>query len=103
MDLQAVGYRLYGFRTNDRKFLTFPAPHFWQFGYQYYDLENDPGETEVLSMWSAGFLESRGILKDLRRSSEELRPQLGETVVVGDEQDDEMIERLKSLGYLGGN
>ena len=102
MDLQAVGNHLYGVRTNEEKFLTFPTPHFWQFGYQFYDLRNDPAESNVLSMWSSGSLKSRRMLRDLRRQSEDLRATLGQTVVVGSDDDDELIERLKSLGYLGG-
>jgi arylsulfatase A-like enzyme len=102
MDLQAVGHHLFGVRTNESKFVTFPTPHFWQYGYQYYDLRNDPAERNVLSMWSGGFLTHRAMLKDLRRRSDELRGVLGQTVVVGSDDDDELIERLKSLGYLGG-
>ncbi len=103
MDLQVFDYELIGMRTNERKFLTFPTKHFWQYGYQHYDLKNDPAERTVLPVWSGGFFTSRATLNELREAADELRPSLGRTVVEGSEEDDELIERLKSLGYLGGN
>jgi arylsulfatase A-like enzyme len=96
-------HKLYGVRTNEKMFLTFPTPHFWQFGYQYFDLEKDPGEHNVLPVWSSGLFEARGKLKRLRGDSEALANRLGETVVEGPAMDDEQRERLKSLGYLGGH
>ena len=102
MDLQVARHQLYGVRVDGKKFLNFPTRRFWQYGFQYFDLREDPAERNRLPLWSGGLLGARRDLADLREQSEELRSGLGETIVVGGEADDEVIERLKSLGYLGG-
>jgi arylsulfatase A-like enzyme len=89
-------------RTNRSKFIGFPASHWWQFGYQYFDLERDPGERKVLSPWAGGFIEARGTLARLTRDAAAFGEQLGERVVATPKTDPELEERLRSLGYVGG-
>lgn len=101
-DLSVTGMReLHAVRTNDSKYVSFPTPHWWQVGYQYFDLERDPGETTRLPMWSSGWLDSRRTLARLRRESQETSRRLGETVLPAEPLDDEMLQRLRSLGYVG--
>lgn len=97
------GPRLSGVRTNRFKFVSFPTRHWWQVGYQFFDLEADPGETRVLSRWSGGYSEMKRTLARLRGDAEALRVRLGETAVRGVPLDEEQKERLRGLGYLDGD
>jgi len=101
-DLDVAGVReLHAVRTNRSKYVSFPTPHWWQIGYQYFDLERDPGERDLLPVWSEGWFESRRTLGRLRDDSRALAERLGETVVPTAPLDDEMLDRLRSLGYVG--
>ncbi|MBP7147823.1 MAG: sulfatase [Acidobacteria bacterium] len=101
-DLQARGKpRLQAVRTNETKFIKFPTAHWWQFGYQYFDLQEDPGEHEVLPLWSPGLWQARSELKRLRADSIALASRLGGTSAEGPQTLNELKDRLRSLGYVG--
>ena len=101
-ELHTAKRQLFGVRTERSKFISFPTPHWWQFGYQYFDLESDPGERDVLPVWSRGLLAARSTLGRLREDADALRKRLGDTAVPGAEIDEEQRERLRSLGYIDG-
>ena len=103
-DLQNRPPQLYAVRTNSHMFIAAQVGHGSQvkFGYQFYDLERDPGERTPLPQGSSGSPEAYGTLNALCRQSGAVRALLGQTVVPHIVTDQKLLQKLKSLGYIGG-
>jgi len=103
-DLSSHHRVFYAVRTNRHMFIATPMRQDsqWRYGCRFYDLERDPGEHASLPLSAAGIQEAYRTLDELCRKSEALKKVLGETVVTHAVSDEQLLKRLKSLGYIGG-